>query len=68
MTLDTAIADAKAFLGHSKQELEIALDHLRNIIARYEGDNTPIPADAKPAPTEEAPAVEATEPKEEPAS
>jgi hypothetical protein len=68
MTLDTAIADAKAFLGHSKQELEIALDHLRNIIARYEGDNTPIPADAKPAPTEESPAVEAPAPEATPAA
>jgi hypothetical protein len=54
MTLDTAIADAKAFLGNTKQELEIALAHLRNIIARYEGAADPTPAEALPAPPVDA--------------
>jgi len=35
MTLDIAIGNAKAFLSSTKQELEIALAHLRNIIERF---------------------------------
>jgi hypothetical protein len=60
MTLENAIENAKTFLANTKHELEIALAHLRNIVERFEGAATPIPAEANPSPLE-APAKASTE-------
>jgi len=51
--MEKAIEDAKAFLAHSKQELEIALAHLRNIIAHHDGVTHAATPEEAPAPTSE---------------
>lgn len=58
MSIETIVADAKAFLACTKTEAEEAIKHLKAFIAHHEGSQTSTPA----TPADVVTTAEATSP------